>query len=76
MYKKMQCRVCDSQNLEQVIDLGNQPWCNNFLSESQIGKEDSYQIILQKLLRMLTYFSQINPIKSQYWILAQMMERN
>ncbi|WP_353432677.1 class I SAM-dependent methyltransferase [Polynucleobacter sp. MWH-UH23A] len=44
MDKKMLCRVCDSQNLEPVIDLGDQPWCNNFLSESQVGKEDYYPL--------------------------------
>lgn len=27
----MKCRVCDSEDLELVIDLGMQPWGNNFL---------------------------------------------
>ena len=40
----MQCRVCDGQNLKPVIDLGNQPWCNNFLSESEVGKEPYYPL--------------------------------
>lgn len=40
----MQCRVCDSKNLEQVIDLGSQPWCNNFLKSEDIGKEPFYPL--------------------------------
>lgn len=40
----MSCRVCDSNNLEMVIDLGEQPWCNNFLEKSQIGKEPYYPL--------------------------------
>jgi 2-polyprenyl-3-methyl-5-hydroxy-6-metoxy-1,4-benzoquinol methylase len=40
----MQCRVCDSSNLEGVIDLVNQPWCNNFLKKEDIGKEEFYPL--------------------------------
>lgn len=40
----MKCRVCGGCKLEQVIDLGNQPWCNNFLKESEIGREDFYPL--------------------------------
>ena len=35
----MKCRVCDSEDLELVIDLGMQPWGNNFLKKEEIGKE-------------------------------------
>ena len=38
------CRVCDSSNLEQVVDLGSQPWCNNFLKKEEIGKEPFYPL--------------------------------
>ena len=38
------CRVCGSKNLEQVIDLGSQPWCNNFLKEEELGKEPFYPL--------------------------------
>jgi 2-polyprenyl-3-methyl-5-hydroxy-6-metoxy-1,4-benzoquinol methylase len=38
------CRVCDSQNLVPVIDLGEQPWCNNFLRKEQVGKEPFYPL--------------------------------
>jgi len=40
----MICRVCDSTNLEPVVDLGSQPWCNNFLKKEQIGKEPFYPL--------------------------------
>ena len=26
------CRVCESSNLEEIIDFGKQPWCNDFLN--------------------------------------------
>jgi len=40
----MICRVCDSTNLQLVIDLGEQPWCNNFLKYNQIGIEPYYPL--------------------------------
>jgi len=40
----MICRVCDSINLVPVVDLGMQPWCNNFLQASDIGKEPFYPL--------------------------------
>lgn len=40
----MKCRVCDSENLELAIDLGNQPWANNFLAKEQVGKEQFYPL--------------------------------
>ena len=40
----MNCRVCDSSDLECVIDLGVQPWCNHFLKEMEVGKEPTYPL--------------------------------
>ena len=40
----MKCRVCDSTHLEKVIDLGEQPWCNNFLKKDEVGKEPFYPL--------------------------------
>ncbi len=40
----MICRICDSSNLELVIDLGEQPWCNNFLKKEQVGQEPFYPL--------------------------------
>ncbi len=40
----MICRVCDSSGLELAVDLGNQPWCNNFLTSDQLGQEPFYDL--------------------------------
>jgi SAM-dependent methyltransferase len=40
----VECRVCDSTHLELAIDLGEQPWCNNFLKPDQLGKEPYYPL--------------------------------
>lgn len=40
----MKCRVCDCEQLEPVIDLGDQPWCNHFLRPEQVGKEPFYPL--------------------------------
>lgn len=40
----MRCRVCNSTNLELAIDLGLQPWCNNFLLPEQVGTEPFYPL--------------------------------
>lgn len=40
----MQCRICDSEKLELAIDLGLQPWCNNFLRADEVGKEPFYPL--------------------------------
>lgn len=42
----MKCRVCDSEHLELAVDLGNQPWCNNFLKKEEIGEEPYYPLRL------------------------------
>lgn len=42
----MICRVCDSKDLITVLDLGEQPWCNNFLTESEVGNEPKYPLTL------------------------------
>lgn len=40
----MNCRICDSTDLEPVIDLGRQPWCNHFLKKEEIGSEPFYPL--------------------------------
>lgn len=42
----MNCRVCDSTELDLVLDLGNQPWCNHFLKPEEVGKEPFYPLRL------------------------------
>lgn len=40
----MECRICDSTDLEPVIDLGMQPWCNHFLKLDEVGTEPVYPL--------------------------------
>jgi hypothetical protein len=40
----MDCRICNSENLTLVIDLGMQPWCNHFLTKDEIGLEPYYPL--------------------------------
>ena len=40
------CRGCGSSNFTEVLDLGSQPWCNDFLSLDQIGKEKLYPLCM------------------------------
>lgn len=42
----MTCRVCDSRDLELVLDLGQQPWCNHFLRPEEVGTEPFYPLRL------------------------------
>ncbi len=41
---RMICRVCDNDNLELAIDLGQQPWCNHFLRKEEVGCEPFYPL--------------------------------
>ncbi len=40
------CRICDSSDLTEIMDFGNQPWCNDFLKANQVGKESFYPLVL------------------------------
>lgn len=40
------CRVCDSDKLEEFLDLGLQPWCNNFVTKEEVGLEPLYPLVL------------------------------
>ena len=42
----MSCRSCNSAKLSVILDLGTQPWCNDFLSEERLGKEEKYPLRL------------------------------
>ena len=42
----MKCRVCDCTELDLAVDLGMQPWCNNFLKAEEVGKEPFYPLRL------------------------------
>ncbi|GJL53192.1 MAG: SAM-dependent methyltransferase [Nitrospirales bacterium] len=40
----MNCRICDSSDLDLAIDLNDQPWCNHFLRIEEIGTEPVYPL--------------------------------
>ena len=40
------CRICDGGDLAPVLDLGRQPWCNNFLRADECGREPLYPLRL------------------------------
>jgi len=42
----MNCRVCDSLDLDLAVDLNDQPWCNHFLRKEEVGTERFYPLRL------------------------------
>ena len=42
----MNCRSCGEDKLNLILDLGEQPWCNDFLTEERVGKEEIYPLRL------------------------------
>ena len=40
------CRICERKKLKVIIDLGIQPWGNNFVSYSNIKKVKKYPLVL------------------------------
>ena len=45
---QVSCRVCDLQDFDLILDLGDQPWGNGFIPTSRIQDEKSYPL---KLIR-------------------------
>ncbi|MDA8544972.1 class I SAM-dependent methyltransferase [Alphaproteobacteria bacterium] len=39
------CRVCRSKKLEDVIDLGIQPWGNDMVTKEEVGQEKKYPLV-------------------------------
>lgn len=42
----MKCRSCNSTNLELILNLGNHPWCNDFLTKDELNTEKIYPLRL------------------------------
>lgn len=40
----MVCRSCKSNDLDLVIDLGYHAWCNNFITDQEMGSEPTYPL--------------------------------
>lgn len=43
----MPCRICDSEELVPVLDLGLQPWANHFLKKEEVGTEPKYPLFVE-----------------------------
>jgi len=39
-----ECRICDGTDLSMAVELGSQPWCNNFLRPEEAGTEAFYPL--------------------------------
>ena len=42
----MKCRSCSAKKLSLILDLGQQPWCNDFLTKERLGAEAVYPLRL------------------------------
>ena len=42
----MKCKACSSESHTSILDLGDHPWCNDFLKKEDLGKENSYPLHL------------------------------
>jgi len=40
------CRGCGASGFTEVLNLGNQPWCNDFLKVEDVGKEKGYPLCM------------------------------
>jgi hypothetical protein len=46
MIQNMTCRSCNSKEITPILDLGQHPWCNDFLKEEELGSEKIYPLEL------------------------------
>lgn len=44
--KREFCMSCSSKNLTSIIDFGDQPWCNDFITKENLGLENKYPLHL------------------------------
>jgi 2-polyprenyl-3-methyl-5-hydroxy-6-metoxy-1,4-benzoquinol methylase len=65
----MKCRVCFSEKLSKILDLGEQPWCNDFLKKKQLGYEKFYPLLL-------LYCNTCNTVQLNYTVKKEIMFSN
>lgn len=44
--ERKKCMSCSSDKLVSIIDFGDQPWCNDFLTKENLGLENKYPLHL------------------------------
>jgi hypothetical protein len=42
----IKCLNCEKENFQDILNLGDQPWCGNFLKKEDVGKEPYYPLKL------------------------------
>ncbi len=42
----MNCRSCGATEMISILDLGEHPWCNDFLTKEEMGQEKQYPLHL------------------------------
>ena len=65
----MKCRVCFSKKLSKILDLGKQPWCNDFLKKNQLGSEKFYPLLL-------LYCNNCSTVQLNYTVKKEIMFSN
>jgi len=65
----MTCRSCKSENLEPILDLGKHPWCNDFLTETELGYEQLYPL-------KLMYCNECTLLQLDYTVPKETMFKN
>ena len=65
----MTCKSCKSENIDTILDLGEHPWCNNFLSKNELGKEPLYPLVL-------TQCNDCNLLQLNYVVPKEIMFKN
>lgn len=65
----MTCKSCKSQNIDTILDLGEHPWCNNFLTKEEMGKEPFYPLVL-------TQCNDCNLLQLSYVVPKEVMFKN
>lgn len=63
------CRACGSDNLDSILDLGEHPWCGDFLEKEQCGTERMYPL-------RLVYCDDCNLLQLDYTVPKEVMFKN
>ena len=64
----MKCRICSNKSFKQIIDLGKQPWGNDFLKKF-VGKEKTYPL-------RLIYCNKCSLVQLDYTVKKEVMFKN
>lgn len=65
----MKCRICSNKSFKQIIDLGKQPWGNDFLKKKFVGKEKTYPL-------RLIYCNKCSLVQLDYTVKKEVMFKN